>query len=127
MTSKASCKGVQASQTPARRQQQDQLRRRILKTVSANNVGGNGIIQKNCVKAAPQAAKTTYVPKLAAAMRSYFAPLRTAQMDTEERNIEGENSAEEHQQVPSLVAGRPHPIVLTSAVNLILLQKQKGW
>jgi hypothetical protein len=45
-------------------------------------------------------------------------------MDTEERNTDGENSTEEHQQAPSLVAGRPHPIVLTSAANLILLQKQ---
>jgi hypothetical protein len=50
--------------------------------------------------------------------------LRTAETDTAERNTEGENSVEEHQQVPSLVAGRPPPIVLTSAANLILLQKQ---
>jgi hypothetical protein len=75
-------------------------------------------------KDAPQAAKTTHVPKTAAATRNYFAPLRTAQMDTEEKNTEGENSVEEHQQAPSLVAGRPPRIVLTSTANLILLQKQ---
>jgi hypothetical protein len=80
--------------------------------------------QSSNKKAAPQAAKTTYVTNTADATWNYFVPLRTAQMDTEERNREGENSAEEHQQAPSLVAGRPPPIVLTSAVNLILLQKQ---
>jgi hypothetical protein len=41
-----------------------------------------------------------------------------------EHNTEGENSSEEHQQAPPLVAGRPPPIVLTSAANLITLQKQ---
>jgi hypothetical protein len=45
-------------------------------------------------------------------------------MDMSENSTEGENSAEEQQQAPSLVAGRPPPIVLTSAANRILLQKQ---
>jgi hypothetical protein len=74
-------------------------------------------------KAAPQTTKP-YVPRAAAATRNYFAPLRTAEMNTTESNAEGEDAAEEQQQAPSRVAGRPPPIVLRTAANLILLQKQ---
>jgi hypothetical protein len=79
--------------------------------------------QSSNKKAALQAAKT-YVPRAVAATRNYFAPLRTTEMDTAENDAEGEHAAEEQQQAPSLVAGRPPPIVLTSDANLILLQKQ---
>jgi hypothetical protein len=74
-------------------------------------------------KAAAQAAKP-YVPRASAATRNYFAPLRTVEMDTAENTAECEDAAEQHQQAPSRVAGRPPPIVLISAANLILLQKQ---
>jgi hypothetical protein len=51
-------------------------------------------------------------------VRNYFAPLQTPQMDAEET----ESPAEE--QTRPNVSGRPPPIVLTSAVNLIHLQKE---
>jgi hypothetical protein len=47
--------------------------------------------------------------------RNYFAPLRTADMDTE---------AMPHEEAVPGKTGRPPPIVLTSATNLIHLQKQ---
>jgi hypothetical protein len=49
--------------------------------------------------------------------RNYFAPLRTPQMEAEEN----EPPTEEQQTSPA-VSGRPPPIVLTSAINLIKLQ-----
>jgi hypothetical protein len=73
-------------------------------------------------KAAPHAAKP-YLPRAETATRNYYAPLRAAAMDTAENTTEGEDAAEEQQRAPSRVAGRPPPIVLTSAADLILLQK----
>jgi hypothetical protein len=50
--------------------------------------------------------------------RNYYAPLRTVEMDTEKEDGEGQNSEVEKQQK----TGRPPPIILTSATNLITLQ-----
>jgi hypothetical protein len=53
--------------------------------------------------------------------RNFFAPLRSSQMET------GEEIAIEHsenQQAASSQMGRPPPIVQTSEVNLIALQRQ---
>jgi hypothetical protein len=51
---------------------------------------------------------------------NYFAPLRTAQMDTDA--LDAQPSAEEAAALKK--SARPPPIVLTSAANLIQLQKK---
>jgi hypothetical protein len=51
--------------------------------------------------------------------KNYYAPLRTVQMDATE--CEEESSLQEQQQ-PPIKAGRPPPIVLTAATNLMQLQ-----
>jgi hypothetical protein len=51
--------------------------------------------------------------------RNFFAPPRAAEMDTDPTTTEGSPSVE-----PTGKSDRPPPIVLTSAVNLIHLQKQ---
>jgi hypothetical protein len=58
-------------------------------------------------------------------MRNFFAPLRTAEMDLESALMEAtsESTASETQQALSSKAGRPPPIILTSSVNLIQLQR----
>jgi hypothetical protein len=53
------------------------------------------------------------------ASNNFFAPFRT-EMDAEEKE---DDQLSEEQQRPA-VAGRPPPIVLTSTVNLIHLQKK---
>jgi hypothetical protein len=52
--------------------------------------------------------------------RNYFAPLRTAEMDTDTSGTE----VMPHEEAVPGKTGRPPPIVLTSATNLIHLQKQ---
>jgi hypothetical protein len=54
------------------------------------------------------------------ATRKFFAPLRSSDMDTDSANIE----ATPREAAAPAKTGRPPPIVLTSAVNLILLKKQ---
>jgi hypothetical protein len=66
------------------------------------------------------ASATIDTPASVAATRNFFAPLRTAIMDTDCACTE---TNPEEEAVPGK-AGRPPPIVLTSAVNLIQLQKQ---
>jgi hypothetical protein len=61
----------------------------------------------------------SYPPKTVVT-RNFFAPLRVAEMDTESSTTEG--SPYEESAVGK--RGRPPPIVLTSATNLIQLQKQ---
>jgi hypothetical protein len=61
--------------------------------------------------------KTVQSVKKVPTTRNYFAPLRTPQMEAEE----SEPPTEEQQTSP-VVSGRPPPIVLTSAINLIQLQ-----
>jgi hypothetical protein len=58
-------------------------------------------------------------------MKNYFAPLRTTDMDVERPVREGSTqrpNGESHQESTSK-SGRPPPIVLTSTINLIQLQK----
>lgn len=52
--------------------------------------------------------------------RNFYAPLRAAEMETDPSTTEGSSSAS----TASAKPGRPPPIILTSAVNLIQLQKQ---
>jgi hypothetical protein len=54
------------------------------------------------------------------ATRNFFAPLWTANMDTD---APGTESSATEQTAPGQ-SGRPPPVVLTSATNLIQLQKQ---
>jgi hypothetical protein len=59
-------------------------------------------------------------PPKEAATRNFFAPLRTSDMDTDSSNTE----ATLREAAAPAKLGRPPPTILTSAVNLILLQKQ---
>jgi hypothetical protein len=64
---------------------------------------------------------TLPAPSTKVATKNFFAPLRTANMDTDSPAAESSPAAEEA--VPAK-GGRPPPIVLTSATNLMQLQKQ---
>jgi hypothetical protein len=64
---------------------------------------------------------TLPAPAVKLATRNFFAPLRTANMDTDSPATESSPATEEA--VPPK-AGRPPPIILISATNLIQLQKQ---
>jgi len=56
--------------------------------------------------------------------RNFFAPLRADKMETaNEPNVE-DQSGQQDQQAPTNKAGRPPPIVLTSKINLIAVQKE---
>jgi hypothetical protein len=66
--------------------------------------------------AAPAAAIT---PANEVTTRNFFAPIRAAGMDTDSANSEASCKTT----TPGK-AGRPPPIIITSAVNLIQLQKQ---
>jgi hypothetical protein len=57
--------------------------------------------------------------------RNFFAPLRTADKEVEHTEDNSDRTDGDHQQQsPSSRRGRPLPIILTSAINLIQLQKQ---
>jgi hypothetical protein len=72
--------------------------------------------QRGPKKTAPQVERQTQK-----AERNFFAPLRTEEMEAEEKAEDGQDSEEQQQR--SAGSGRPPPIVLTSAVNLIQMQK----
>jgi hypothetical protein len=61
--------------------------------------------------------------------RKFFAPLRAADMEVEHTEENGDQIDGDHrQQSQNSQRGRPPPILLTSAINLIQLQKQlKGF
>jgi hypothetical protein len=61
-------------------------------------------------------------PQGEVATKNFFAPLRTADMDVERIPEEGETD-ESAREAPTSKAGRPPPIILTSALNLIQLQR----
>jgi hypothetical protein len=65
-------------------------------------------------------------PQGEVATKNLFAPLRAADMDVERTLVEGttDEPSGESQQPSSSKAGRPPPIVLTSAINLMKLQRQ---
>jgi hypothetical protein len=58
--------------------------------------------------------------------KNFFVPLRTSEMDVERTLVEGisDKPNSELQQPSSSKAGRPPPIVLISATNLMKLQRQ---
>jgi hypothetical protein len=60
------------------------------------------------------------MPHKEIATRNFFAPLRASDMDTDSTNTE----ATPREAAAPAKPDRPPPIVLTSAVKLILLQKQ---
>jgi hypothetical protein len=65
-------------------------------------------------------------PQGEVATKNFFAPLRTAEMEIEHALVEGKSDGpnNELQQPSSSKAGRPPPIVLTTATNLMQLQKR---
>jgi hypothetical protein len=69
---------------------------------------------KKAVTAASPAAIDT--PPSVVATRNFFAPLMTTGMETDSSNTPQEEAA-------PVKTGRPSPIVLTSAVNLIQMQR----
>jgi hypothetical protein len=72
-------------------------------------------------KAVPIAASTAEdTPSKEVVTRNYFAKLRVSDMDTDSANTE----ASPDEAAAPAKRGRPPPIVLTSAANLILLQTQ---
>jgi hypothetical protein len=59
--------------------------------------------------------------------RNFFAPLKTADMElesAEDTSNQADDDGDQQQQLPSSRRGRPPPIMLTSATNLIQLQKK---
>jgi hypothetical protein len=72
----------------------------------------------------PESSDPRLRPKGEVPTRNFFAPLRTAEMDLEVTQVEGtsESPTSETQQTSSSKAGRPL-IILTSAINLIQLQR----
>jgi hypothetical protein len=78
---------------------------------------------KTAKKAAVQAKVSPSITKPPAkevTTRNFFAPLHVAQMDTEAPTTEGYTSEDTTAGKP----GRPPPIILTTPINLIQLQKQ---
>jgi hypothetical protein len=65
-------------------------------------------------------AAAVYTPQKEVATRNFLASLRTAEMDTDFASSEATLCNE----TPPGKTGRPPPIILTSAVNLIQLQKK---
>jgi hypothetical protein len=74
---------------------------------------------------APESRDPRLRPKGEVPTKNFFAPLRTAEMDVESTLVEGtsEKPNSETQQPSSSKAGTPPPIVLTTATNLMKLQK----
>jgi hypothetical protein len=73
----------------------------------------------------PESRDARLRPKGEVPTRNFFAPLRTAEIDLESTHVEGtsESPTSETQQTSSSKAGRTPPIILTSAINLIQLQR----
>jgi hypothetical protein len=63
---------------------------------------------------------TVKLPSKAALTRKFFAPLRTADVDTETTSVENTTGAGGSQKL-----GRSPPIVMTSTTNLIRLKRRK--
>jgi hypothetical protein len=68
-------------------------------------------------KAAPQTVQPTKT-QAAVATKNYYAPLKTIEMETQKEENESETAEVDKQRT----TGRPPPIVLTTAINLIHLQ-----
>jgi hypothetical protein len=74
----------------------------------------------------PESRDPRLRPKGEVPTKNFFAPLRTAEMYVENKLAEGtsEKPNSETQQPSSSKAGRPPPIELTTATNLMQLQKR---
>jgi hypothetical protein len=70
-------------------------------------------------KAAPQTVQPTKT-QAAVATKNYYAPLKTIEMETQKEENDSATAQEDKQRT----TGRPPPIVLTSAINLIHLQSK---
>jgi hypothetical protein len=70
----------------------------------------------------PESRNPRIRPQGEVAAKNFFAPLRTAEMEVESTLVEG-TSDEPSSEPSSSKAGRPPPIVLTAAINLIKLQR----
>jgi hypothetical protein len=57
-------------------------------------------------------------------IRNFFAPLRSSEMENDHGNNADASTDGQQQQASSSQAGRLPPIVLTSQVNMIQLQRQ---
>jgi hypothetical protein len=71
----------------------------------------------------PESKDSKQRPKGEVATKNFFAPLRTAEMDVERTPEEGATEVTT-KEAPTNKAGRPPPIILTSTVNLIQLQRE---
>jgi hypothetical protein len=111
-----------ATGTPAMKAPEDGFREQSRRR--RDNSTDNELHQRGNKKATPPEAPkiTAQAQKAAPATRNYFAPLRTAEMEAEEE--EGDSSSEQQQQATSAKTGRPPPVMLSSAINPILLQNQ---
>jgi hypothetical protein len=74
----------------------------------------------------PESRDARLRPKGEVPTKNFFAPLRTAEMDVESTLVEGTSETPNSvtQQPSSSKPGRPPPIVLTTAINLMQLQKR---
>jgi hypothetical protein len=73
----------------------------------------------------PESRDPRLRPKGEVPTKNFFAPLRTAEMDVERTLVEStsDEANSELQQLSSNKSGRPPPIVLTTATNLMKLQR----
>jgi hypothetical protein len=88
--------------------------------VSLKFGGGSGKAAQTSKKAAPTAVFALTDTPAKVTTRNFFAPLRTTNMDTDSS---GSETIPQEEAVRAKTC-RPPPIILTSATNLIPLQKQ---
>jgi hypothetical protein len=82
----------------------------------------NEQIQAKRISVNANTQDTKALPQVA--VSNFFAALRT-QMETEDSSDGKRTGTEEDQQKPANQAGRPPPIILTFATNLLQLQKSQ--
>jgi hypothetical protein len=87
---------------------------------SANNEEERGAIPQMTThkKANPQTSTLLAKKQAEVSIKNYYAPLRTVEMDTEDAGDSPAPKGEQQQKK----TGRPPPVVLTSAINLINFQ-----
>jgi hypothetical protein len=110
---KSILKVYKSTEKPAQDEDFQEVRRRKL-----HNTSEAAPTSKKAVPTATSDPVTT--PSKEITTRNFFAPLRAANMDTDSAGSEDSTSAAT---APGKT-GRPPPIILTSAVNLIQLQKK---
>jgi hypothetical protein len=90
------------------------------KKASKKFAGVSGITQETAKTAKKRGSPGQNASSKEVATRNFFAPLRTTGMDTDYASTETSP-----QETTAAKTGRPPPIVLTSAVNLIKGKKGK--